>query len=121
MQSQCRHCHKPVTGIFASGMYEFKHCRQRWRKDAKFVGVPVASQSGSKIGAALGGLLGVMHGDISGGAAGVTLGTAIGKLFDSDNGATCVKCRIGRAYPTGRSKYGKSQFQCVACKSFLYP
>ena len=120
MQSQCRRCHKSVTGSFVAGTYEFKHCQQRWRKEAKFVGRPVVNQAGSKLGAALGGLLGVMHGDISGGAAGVTLGTAIGKLFDSDNGVKCIKCGTGKAYPTQSLKYGKRQRQCADCKNFSY-
>lgn len=122
MRTICKKCKTSVTGIFSSGQYKFRHCGVQWFKPAADRGQRQVSTDGARIGGAIGGLIGLMHGDMTGGAAGVGVGAAIGKLFDSDNGVSCPKCSSGKAYPTGRTKYGKNQYQCKSqsCRNYLY-
>lgn len=118
MDAVCKKCKRPVHGKFQNGHYIFKHCGSVWKKNAKFHGRPEVRNDGAKIGAAIGGLVGMANGDI-GGNVGIAVGTALGKLFDTDNGINCYFCSGRRAYPTGRYRNGKKQYQCNACKRFI--
>lgn len=121
MQATCRKCPRTVTPSLEGGLWKFRcACGNRWQATPRFHGNKRVDDSASRLGAALGALAGIAHGDLTGGAAGAAAGLALGKLFDTDNGVTCPKCRAARAYPTRRSGDLGRQYHCEGCKRFSW-